>query len=426
MNLFEAVSVLILCIVISIFFSISEISLAAARRLKLTQLADNGTVAASKVLALQASPGAFFTLIQIGLNSVAILAGIVSEAQFSPAFATLVRLFYNGDLVNQIAAALAFGTVTLSFILFADLVPKRIAMNHPETIAMRVVGPMNILIRLFKPLVLVINGIANLFFKLVGLKSERIDDITNDDLYAMVEAGAAAGLLRKEEHQVIENVFEMQRQWVTTAMTPRENLVFLSLSDSSTEIHAKLNSDLHSRLLLCKENIDEVIGYIDAKAFLSQSLNGEPLSIEQKMIQQVITLPDTLNLFEAMEQFRANKSDFAIVLNEYALVVGVVTIKDLMSTVMGDWAQAGTNDQIIQRDTDSWLIDGLTPITDVMRALEINYFPDPHQYETLAGFIVYSLRKIPKVTEFVNYAGYKFEVIDIDNFKVDQVLVTKA
>ena len=274
MNLFEAVSVVLLCILVSVFFSISEISLAAARKLKLTQLADSGNSAAAKVIALQQNPGAFFTLVQIGLNSVAILAGIVSEGQLSPVFSELINLVYTGAYLDEIAAALAFSIVTLSFILFADLVPKRIAMNHPEVIAIRVVEPMNLLIRLFKPLVIVINGIANLFFKLVGLKSERIDDLTNDDLYAMVEAGAAAGLLRKEEHQVIENVFEMQTQYITTAMTPRENVLFFSVDDSETELRAKLGSDLHSRFLICKGTIDEVVGYVDAKSFLEQSLNG--------------------------------------------------------------------------------------------------------------------------------------------------------
>lgn len=425
MNLFEAISILILCILVSVFFSVSEISLAAARRLKLTQLADSGESRASKVIELQQNPGAFFTLVQIGLNSVAILAGIVSEAQFTPVFKQLLLYFYSGEYVDQLAAAIAFSVVTLSFILFADLVPKRIAMNHPEPIAIRVVEPMNMLILLFKPLVLIINGIANLFFRVVGLKSERIDDLTNDDLYAMVEAGAEAGLLRKEEHQVIENVFEMQSQYITTAMTPREHVVFLSQEDSSAELEAKLATDLHSRFLVCRDTIDEVVGYVDAKSFLTQSLHGRKLAIENGMINDLVLLPDTLNLFEAMEHFKAQQADFAVVLNEYALVVGVVTVKDLMSTVMGDWAQTGDNEQIIQRDSSSWLIDGLTPITDVMRVLEIDEFPQPENYETLAGFIMYSLRRIPKCTEYVDYAGYKFEVIDIDNYKVDQLLVSR-
>ena len=425
MNLFEAISVLFLCIIVSIFFSVSEISLAAARKIKLSQLADGGNNAAAKVMALQQDPGAFFTLIQIGLNSVAILAGIVSESQFTPVFKTLISFVYVGPMLEQFSAASAFILVTLSFILFADLVPKRIAMNHPEAIAIRVVGSMNVLITLLKPLVWLINGAANLFFKLVGLKSERIDDLTNDDLYAMVEAGAEAGLLRKEEHQVIENVFDMQSQYVTTAMTPRENVVFLSEGDSTAELHAKLATDTHSRFLICGETIDEVKGYIDAKAFLRQSLAGNELSINADMVNELIILPDTLNLFEAMEQFKAQQSDFAVVLNEYALVVGVVTIKDLMSTVMGEWAQTADNEQIIKRDDNSWLMDGLTPISDVMRVLDIEVFPEEQNYETLAGFIMYSLRKIPKRTEFVSFAGYKFEVIDIDNFKIDQLLVTK-
>ncbi len=425
MSAFESLGLLLLCILISIFFSVSELSLAAARQIKLTQLSESGNVAAKQVIALQQSPGAFFTLIQIGLNSVAILAGIISESYLTPHFAALTERFNPSLAASQLPSYAAFAFVTLSFILFADLIPKRIAMNHPEAIAVRVAAPMTSLITLFKPLVWLINGFADWVFKLFGMRAERSDEITDDDLYTMMEASAAAGLLHAHEHQVIENVFEMQSQCITTAMTPREHVVFLSISDTPAELHAKLCTEEHSRFLVCNEGIDSTIGYVDAKSLLSLLLNNRELAIDSSMLNELVTLPDTLTLFEAMNTFKSQGADFALVMNEYALVVGVVTVKDLMSTVMGDWAKTQANEQIIVRDENSWLIEGSTPITEVARALDIGEFPDPAQYETLAGFVMYSLKRIPKCTEHVDFAGYKFEVIDVDNFKVDQLLVSR-
>lgn len=425
MGPFESLGLLVVCILVSIFFSVSELSLAAARQIKLTQMYESGNAAARQVIALQNSPGAFFTLIQIGLNSVAILAGIISESYLTPHFSALVNLFYPSLAQSQLPSYTAFAFVTLSFILFADLIPKRIAMNHPETIAVRVAGPMTLLITVFKPLVWLINGVADLFFKIFGMRAERSDEITDDDLYTMMEAGAAAGLLHANEHQVIENVFEMQSQCVTTAMTPREHLVYLSMADSPAELRAKLGTEEHSRFLVCHDGIDSAIGYVDAKSLLSLLLNNRELAIDSSMMNELVILPDTLTLFEAMDSFKSQGADFAVVMNEYALIVGVVTVKDLMITVMGDWAQTQANEQIIVRDENSWLMEGSTPITDVSRALDIDEFPDPQQYETLAGFLMYSLKRIPKCTEFVSYAGFKFEVIDVDNFKIDQLLVSR-
>jgi CBS domain containing-hemolysin-like protein len=168
-----------------------------------------------------------------------------------------------------------------------------------------------------------------------------------------------------------------------------------------------------------------VVGYVDSRDLLLQVLNNEELSLKKEGLKKsALMVPDTLTLYEVLEQFKSAGVDFAVVINEYALVMGIITLKDVMSIVMGELVNY-TEDQIIQRDENSWLIDGTTPLTDVMRVLDIDDFPDPECYETIAGFMMYTLRKIPKRTDFVAHHGYKFEVVDIDNYKIDQLLVTK-
>lgn len=417
--------VLLLC-AISAFFSLSEISLAASRRIKLKLMADEGNINASRVLKLQEMPGMFFTVVQIGLNAVAILAGIVGESAFSPALQELFIKFLSPVWAQQAASIVSFTIVTSLFILVADLTPKRIGMVKPEAIAIRIVNPMRFCLVVLSPLVWFFNGLANLIFKLFKLPTARNEDITSDDIFAVVEAGAVAGVLRKQEHELIENVFELESRTVPSAMTPRENIIFFDKDESEESIKHKISTQPHSKFLVCAGDIDHVIGYVDSKELLNRVLNGQSLSLRDGVhIQNTLMLPDTLSLSDTLEAFKNSGVDFAVILNEYALVMGVITINDVMITLMGDLIGPGQEEQIITRDENSWLVDGGTPIEDVQRILDIDEFPDFSNYETIAGFMMYRLRKMPKRTDYVKYAGYKFEVVDIDNYKIDQLLVTR-
>ncbi|MTC39031.1 DUF21 domain-containing protein [Providencia alcalifaciens] len=417
--------VLLLC-AISAFFSLSEISLAASRRIKLKLMADEGNVNAARVLKLQEMPGMFFTVVQIGLNAVAILAGIVGESAFSPALQELFIKFLSPVWAQQASSILSFTIVTSLFILVADLTPKRIGMVKPEAIAIRIVNPMRFCLVVLSPLVWFFNGLANLIFKLFKLPIARNEDITSDDIFAVVEAGAVAGVLRKQEHELIENVFELESRTVPSAMTPRESIIFFDKDESEESIKHKISTQPHSKFLVCAGDIDHVIGYVDSKELLNRVLNGQSLSLREGVhIQTTLMIPDTLSLSDTLEAFKTSGVDFAVILNEYALVMGIITINDVMITLMGDLIGPGQEEQIITRDENSWLVDGGTPIEDVQRILDIDEFPDFSNYETIAGFMMYRLRKMPKRTDFVKYAGYKFEVVDIDNYKIDQLLVTR-
>ena len=245
----NSILLILLLIAVSAFFSLSEISLAASRKIKLKLLADDGSINALRVLKLQETPGMFFTVVQIGLNAVAILGGIVGDAAFSPVFETFFIRFMSPELAEQISFICSFVLVTSLFILFADLTPKRIGMIAPETVAVRIINPMRFCLAVFRPLVWLFNGLANCIFRLFKLPMVRNDDITSDDIYAVVEAGALAGVLRKQEHELIENVFELESRTVPSSMTSRESVIFFDLRESEESIKQKIATHPHSKFL---------------------------------------------------------------------------------------------------------------------------------------------------------------------------------
>ena len=427
MSLFQNLLIICILVLISSFFSISEIALAGARRIKLKLLAESGDNRANKILHLQENSAEFFATSQIGLNAVAILGGIVGESALRPYFIDLISPFYQGKMLDNIGFMMSFLLVTLLFILFADLIPKRIGMINPERVALAVIEPVLLSIKVFKPLAWIINGLANLIFRIFKINMVREENITFDDVSAVVDAGAQAGVLLKQEHHFIENVFELEERNVPSSMTTRENVVYFTLGESEQSIRQKIANYPYSKFLVCKDHIDEVIGYVDTKDILVKLLsNQSQILLNETTIRNVLIIPDTLTLSELLDRFRSSKEKFAVVMNEYALIGGVITLSDIMMTVMGDWvAPIEDEQQIIQRDEFSWLIEGTTPIENVKHALGIEDFPDWDNYETLAGFMMYKLRKIPRPADFVEYQGYKFEVVDIDHHKIDQLLVTR-
>ncbi|GIU22264.1 hemolysin family protein [Shewanella schlegeliana] len=426
MSFFDNAVIILLLIGVSCFFSMSEIALAAGRKIRLRQLASEGDARADKVLLLQSQPGNFFTVVQIGLNAVAIMGGIVGESAFTPYFHSFLSSWLSGPWLDKMSFLLSFVFVTSLFILIADLMPKRLAMAFPEKVAMTFVGPMMVCIVVLKPLVWFFNGLANFVFRVFQVQTARNDAVTSDDIYAVMDAGAEAGVLDKGDQLMMEKVFEMQTIPVTAAMTARESLAYFLLQDSEEEIKAKIAQQPHSNFLVCDEQLDTVVGIVNAKKLLICLINGEKISLtDKKLVTNCFIIPDTLSLSESMDYFKNSRADFAIVMNEYSLVVGVVTAKDLQDAVMGAWSLPESEEQIIARDERSWLMDGVTPIIDVMRALDIEEFPQNHNYETIAGFMMFMLRKIPKCTDSVTHAGFKFEVVDVDSYKVDQLLVTR-
>ncbi|WP_233143411.1 hemolysin family protein [Aggregatibacter actinomycetemcomitans] len=424
MSLFTAILVLILLIIISAVVSSAEISLAGARRIKLQNMVNEGNTKAAMVLKLQEQPGRFITVVQIGLNMVAVLGGVIGEATIRVHLQHVIHQYTDAAWVESAASWIAFFIVTASFILLADLMPKRLAMTSPEVVALRTVRIMQICIFLLKPIVWVFDSVANFIFRIFKVSTVREESMTSEDIVAVVDAGAEAGVLKAQEHYLIENIFDMQQRTVTSTMTTRENIIFLDRTFTRQQVLDTLTKNSHSKLLICDQGLDHILGYVESHSLLTLFLKEEQVQLtDNRLLRKPLFVPDTLSLYEVLELFKSTGEDFAVIVNEYALVVGIVTLNDVMSIVMGELVSS-EEEQIIRRDEDSWLVDGATPLEDVKRALDIEVFPHDENYETIAGFMMYMLRKIPKKTDFVLYGRYKFEIIDTENFKIDQLMVS--
>lgn len=431
MSIGMRIFLIIVLIGICMFLSISEISLASARKLKLQVMADEGNKNALKVMKIQRTSGDFFTAVQIGTNAVSILAGIVGDGIAAPYIERFIES-YLPNLSSQaefIGGVVSFLVITGFFIEFADLVPRRMAMVSPEKISTVIVTPMSVLIKFVKPLIFVFNGTANFIFKIFGIPLVREESITYDDIFAMVDAGAEAGVVQKKEHSLIENIFELESRWVSSIMTTRDSIVYLTITEPEESIKNKIASNPHSKFLVCENDIDSILGYVSSKDILPKMLNGELNGLKNiKGIynKNLLVIPNTLTLSEALDRFNEARDDFAIILNEYGLVVGLITLNDVVNTLMGDIVHQNIDEQIIEREEGSWLIDGATPVEDVKKVLhDIERFPEEDTYETIAGFMMYMLKSIPKKSAVVDFENYTFEVVDVDRFKIDQLLVTR-
>ena len=419
MSLITATIFLLLLLTLSAFVSAAEIAIAAGRKIKLQIMAKEGEVRALDVLHMQENPGGFITVVQVVLNAVAISAGAVGESAISPYLQLLIKH-------EAAASIISFVLITSLFSLLADLMPRRLAMSNAEIFAVRLVRPMMALTFIFKPVIWVFDGAANLIFELFNISTIRQDDMTPEDIYAVMDAGAEAGVLKKQEHHLIENIFEMQERTVTSVMNPREHIVYFDSKTSTEEVVEVMIAQPHNKFLVCEEDdLEQIIGYVESRSFLALVLNQQEVSLTDKaLLKPALFVPDTLSLFEVLEMFKSTGADFAVIVNEYGLVVGVITLRDVMSIVMGELVTV-EEQPIVQRTDNSWLIDGMTPIEDVIRALDTVNLPRSQNYETISGFMMYMLRKIPKKTDTIEYANYRFEIIATDNLKITQLLVTK-
>ncbi len=418
--------IIMILILISALFAMSEIAIAASRKIKLRVMVDEGNKKAQAVLSLQEQPGAFFAMIQIALNAIAILGGIVGEQALSPYIEQVLGMIYQGPLLSQVSFLISFFSITSLFILFADLLPKRLAMIMPEAVAVNVVSIMRWVTFALTPFVVFFNGITNLVLRAFKVPAEREDIVTTEDIVAMMDAGAEYGSLQQQEYELIGNVFDLEARFLSSVMTPRDQIVFFDVKADAQEVATKIIEHPHNHFLVCDGSLDKLIGSVESKDILRKVLKGQTAEIDNELISRdIFYLPETLSLSEALNTFKKAAEPFAVVVNEYALMVGIVTVKDLMKGFMGDLISHQGEELIIQRDNSSWLVDGLTPVVELAKVLEIEEFPEQSHYETVAGFLIYTMKCLPKRAEFINFAGYKFEVVDVEGVKVEQLLVTR-
>ncbi|AOW47203.1 hemolysin family protein [Acetobacter ascendens] len=425
---------LVLLIAVSILISLSEISFAAAREVRLRSRAEAGDKRAQAFLALRRNSGQVMTAIQICLNGVGILGGIASSEMFTPPVTEFLSRWGMSDWWAQnLASTFSFIFVTGAFVLFADLLPKRVAMNNPDKVAMAVGWFPRVALRVLYPFVWIFSKISDAILHALKIPAaSAVEPITPEDLHAILAAGTASGVLLQQEHQMIENVLALQARSVTSAMTPRDEIIFLDIQDTPEHNHEKVRTNPYSRYPLCNGGLDRVIGSIRAEDVLASVVDpsiapsGRPHSNPiARMRREVLSVPETLNLWDTLAQFDTHGTGFALIVNEYGLVVGLITFKDIMGVLMDGLASPFEEQAIVKRDENSWLVDGAAPIGDVIRELHVLDLPDSEQFDTIGGFIMHRLRRMARKADRVDAAGFRFEVVDVEGFRINQLLVTR-
>lgn len=426
---------MVVVIGISVLISLSEISFAAAREVRLRAQAEAGDPRAETFLKLRRNSGQVITVLQICLNAVGIMGGIISSELMTPAFTTALRQMGLPDsIASQSAAVLAFIVVTGLFVIFADLLPKRVALNAPDRVALAVGWFPELALKVLYPAVWIFSKISDWLLRILRIPAaSAVEPVTPEDLNAILLAGSDAGVISPEEHQLIQNVLELQNRAVTSAMTPRDEIVFLDMQESPDLQRDKVRVRPYSRYPLCDGGLDHVVGSIRAEDVLVTVVDDgtalPPTPTDRSPLytlrRDVLSLPDTLNLWDTLAQFDSHGAGFALIVNEYGLVVGLITFKDIMGALMDGLASPFEEQAIVRRDENSWLIDGAAPIGDVIRELHIDMTMERELFDTIGGFIMNRLRRMARKTDRVDAHGFRFEVVDVDGFRINQLLVSR-
>ncbi|OFS84243.1 hypothetical protein HMPREF3144_07160 [Oligella sp. HMSC05A10] len=418
--------IILLLILVNGLFAMSEIALVSAKRMRLQQQADQGDKAAAAALLLVDNPSRSLSTIQIGITLIGIFMGAFGEASI---VSRLTPLFEDIGLSAQTAKAIAMFLVVVGItffsLIFGELVPKRIAMNHAEKIATVVARPMTLLSKAMAPFVWILTVVTDLVLKLLRVDSKG-DELTEEDISGILREGATAGLFEKTEHDIVTRALSLDDQSVLTIMTPRNDVHYIDLESPLNEILLYIADSNYSRFPVCDGGLDNVLGVIDAGTLFEQQIRGHAIDI-RALVKPARFVPETNSAMDVLESFEEYRTEMVIVINEYGEIEGLVTLRDVLKVLVGYKIPLNDNydADIVQRNDGSWLIDGAVTLDRFNHHFQVQLeFPDHEDnYHTLAGFILNQLGHIPKETESLVWKGFYFEVVDMDKYRIDRLLV---
>ena len=423
------VSLLVFLILLNGLFAMSEMALTASRKARLQVMVESGEPGAQAAMDLHDNPTKFLSTVQIGITSIGILNGIVGEAAFSQPLAKwLVRALSVAEGTAQVGAtALVVVIITILTIIFGELVPKRLGQTHPEMVARLVARPMNWLSAATRPLVALLTICTNAILRVLGIHGGPARSVTEEEIAASLEEGVDAGVIEAQEHQMVRNVFRLDDREIGGMMIPRAEIVWLDAAEPLETLLAKMSDRGHARYPVCRGSLDDVLGVIGAARLLLPLSRGESPDLLTHMLPPVF-VPETLSGMELLEHFRISGTDLLFVVDEYGAVQGLITERDLLEAITGEFTAPSDEDAwAVQREDGSWLLDGLIPVPEMKDRLELKDLPDEGRgrYNTLAGMIMLLLGRLPRTTDTVEWEGWRFEVVDLDGKRVDKVLVAR-
>ena len=415
-------------------FAMSEMALASSRKARLAALNEAGDSGARAALKLMANPTQFLSTVQIGITSIGVLNGIVGEAAFSANLSDwLLSQGVTERFAEGLATALVVTLITFSTILFGELVPKRIAQLYPEPVARLAAPLMLALATIARPFVSLLSASTSAMLKLLRVEVHGGRTVTEEEISASLVEGVDAGVIEQHEHQMVQNVFNLDERSLTSIMVHRSDIEWLDAKTTVPQALAQVGAQgAHSWYPVCRDGLDDVVGAVSVSQLLRLP-PGTDMTVET-LAQPVSFVPETLSGLDLLEQFRrpveraTAHGRMVLVVDEYGVVQGLMTPRDLLEAITGELLQATATDEAwaTPRADGSWLIDGLMPVAEFKARLHIRELPDEDRdiYNTVAGLIMAISGHLPAVSEWVDCAGWRLEVVDLDGRRIDKVLAT--
>jgi putative hemolysin len=422
----EAFIVIVLLIANGVF-AMSEMAIVSARKARLQQWANTGNARARVAVELANAPNQFLSTIQIGITLIGILAGAFGGATIANELAAGLRtLPFLAPYSHVIALAIVVLCITYASLIIGELVPKRLALNNPERLAVIIAPPMRTLTRLAAPVAHLLSLSTETVLRVFGVRPSVEPPVTEEEIRLLLQQGAQAGMFEAAEQVMVERVFRLGDRRISGVMTPRTEIVWLDRQASLEEIRRTVTESVHSRFLVAQGTLDNVLGVLHAKDLLALALLEQPLDLAA-LVRQPLYVPESMRALNVLEQFKESGTHIALVVDEYGGIQGLVTPSDILEAIVGDIPSAGElrEPQAVQREDGSWLLDGMLSIDEFKELFQLSTMPGEEQgvYQTLAGFVIMQLGRIPAVADWFEWEGLRFEVVDMDANRIDKVLV---
>lgn len=422
--------IIILLLVLSNgFFAMAEIALLSVRKSRLEKLANEGNKKAAIALKLARNRNQLLSTVQIGITLVGILSGVLAGTTLSYSFADTLQKWGIIEPYNKIISYTLFVVLTTYFsLVIGELIPKRLALNDPEKYSLRTARVMQALEWLTRPLVRLLSKSSDLGLKMLHAKMNVTPPVTEEEIMILLEKGAQGGVFEEEEQDMVEGVFRFGDRTIDDIMTPRSDIEWLDLEESSKQLTEQVLRSHHTRFPVAKDDLDNVLGIILLKDLLAARLKTDKVDFETIM-KPILFIPESLEALKLLDKFRNSGSEVAIVIDEYGGTLGLVTLHDVLTAIVGEIPMPGetVDPQIVEREDGSWLLDGLLPVEELKELIDVNELPDEEKigYQTVSGFLMSQLDGIPISGQHFDWNGWHFEVMDMDGKRVDKILVSR-
>jgi len=425
------IALLLLLIVLNGILAMSEIAVVSSRQSRLQKLSEDGHSGARSALSLQQEPSTFLSTVQVGITTVGILSGAIGEATLAAPLAEWLRSFaLLAPHADAVALTLVVVAVTYCSVVVGELVPKRLGLLAPERVASFVAGPMGVVSRLARPLVWLLSSSSSLILRLLGAPRTQDSTVTDDEIKVLMGQGADAGVFHASEQAIVSNVLRLDEQRISAIMTHRKDIYLLDLNDSEEEIRKRLADSPYRRIVVCRDGLDGIVGVLRTSDLLKGVLLGQPLTVEA-FVRPALYVPASVTTIQLLETFRRAHQQCALMVDEYGGLQGLVTLTDVLTSIVGDLPTSDAPEEldIVVREDGSWLADGSVSIERLKSVLGVH--PElsgegENAFNTLGGFVMYVLGKVPLPADHFVVEDLRFEVVDMDRHRVDKVLIARV